>query len=119
MEKWLQELWRDKDQLLDKVYTERVRMPVTSSRQNGPQMTLPLQYLSLLAWLAFILKILQILFTTWSPFHWLWIICSSTVMALVSNYTNGLQELEAKLDTLTSPAQLFTACMSLIRPKRD
>ena len=36
-------------------------MPVTSSRQNGPQKIIPLQYVSLAAWLCLTFKILHIL----------------------------------------------------------
>ena len=119
LEKWLQELWRDKDQLLEKVYKERVRMPVTSSRQNGPQKTLPLQYVSLAAWLCLTLKILQILLTTWSPFHWMWILSMSAFMAFISHFTNGLQEIEAALDKEMTASQFYNAFMSLIFRRKN
>jgi len=120
LEKWLQELWRDKDQLLETVYKERVRMPLSSARQNGPQKTIPLQYVSLVAWGCLTLKILQILLTTWSPFHWLWIVFFSTFQSLISYYTNGLQDIEAALDKELTASQFYTAFMNMIfRRKRD
>ena len=95
-------------------------MPVTSARQNGPQKTIPLQYVSLAAWLCFTMKILQILLTTWSPFHWLWVISISTFMALISHYTNGLQEIEAALDKELTASQFYNAFMNMIfRRKQD
>ena len=122
LEKWLQECWREKDQMLEHVYKERVRMPVTSSRQNGPMKTLPMQYVSLVAWLTFTLKMLQTLLTTWSPFHWLWIISVSAVMTSISKWTNGLQEIEVALDNGVSFSQIFTSLKSLVTtksPKND
>ena len=99
---------------------ERVRMPLTSARQNGPQKTIPLQYVSLVAWGCLTLKILQILLTTWSPFHWLWIVFFSTFMSLISYYTNGLQDIEAALDKELTASQFYTAFMNMIfRRKRD
>jgi hypothetical protein len=99
---------------------ERARMPLTSARQNGPQKTIPLQYVSLVAWGCLTLKILQILLTTWSPFHWLWIVFFSTFMSLISYYTNGLQDIEAALDKELTASQFYTAFMNMIfRRKRD
>ena len=108
--------------MLEHVYKERVRMPVTSSRQNGPMKTLPMQYVSLVAWLTFTLKMLQTLLTTWSPFHWLWIISVSAVMTSISKWTNGLQEIEVALDNGVSFSQIFTSLKSLVTtksPKND
>ena len=109
LEKWLQELWRDKDQLLETVYKDRQRMPVSSARQQGPRPVFALQYVSLAAWLTFILKILQTLLLSWSPWHWTWILFTSVFMGLISQYTPGIQEIEVALDNgiLTQPGQLF------------
>ena len=119
LEKWLQELWREKDQLLENVYKERIRMPVSSSRQNGPMRTVPMQYISLFAWLTFVFKILQTLLTTWSPFHWIWIIFISAVMAFISKYTNGLQEIEVTLDQGVNFSQIFNAVKSLCQKQKQ
>ena len=103
---------------LQNFYKEGVR---TASR---PQIVLPLQYVSLGAWLAFTLKILQMLLTTWCPFQWLWIISVSIFMTLISKYTNGLQEIEADLDSgLFGPRTLVNTFVNLFKrnyeEKRD
>jgi len=118
LEKWLQELWREKDVFLQNFYKEGVR---TSSR---PQLVFPLQYLSLVAWLAFTLKMLQMLLTSWCPCHWLWITSVSVFMALISKYTNGLQEIEADLENgLLGPRTILNVFVNLFKrnadPKRD
>ena len=93
LEKWLQELWREKDVFLQNFYGEE------RGNRGRPQPVFPLQYVSLAAWLALTLKILQMLLTSWCPFHWLWIFSVSVFMALISKYTNGLQEIEADLES--------------------
>jgi hypothetical protein len=100
LEKWLQELWREKDQLLENVYNEGLRFPANSSRQILPQPILPLQYVTLFAWFAFIFFVFNNLFslTCTSCYMWLWIILVSGTMAAISEYTDGLQEIEILLD---------------------
>ena len=93
LEKWLQELWREKDVFLQNFYGEE------RGNRGRPQPVFPLQYVSLAAWLALTLKILLMLLTSWCPFHWLWIFSVSVFMALISKYTNGLQEIEADLES--------------------
>ena len=95
-------------------------MPVTSSRQNGPQKIIPLQYVSLAAWLCLTFKILHILLITWSLFHWLWVLSISAFMLLISHYADGFQEIEAALDKEMTASQFYNAFMNLIfRRKKD
>lgn len=100
LEKWLQELWREKDQLLDNVYNEGLRFPATSSRQILPQPALPLQYVAIFAWFSFLYFVFSSLFSlTWlAAYMWLWIVAVSCVMAAVSEYTDGVQEIEILLE---------------------
>ena len=119
LEKWLQELWREKDQILDNFYTEKIRMPMSSNRQGLPQTIWPLQYVSLFSWFAFILKMLHTLLLTWAPWHWLWIIMTSIFMTLISKYTDGLQMIETQLDNGISLSQLVSSIFNLIKGKRD
>ena len=100
LEKWLQELWRDKDQLLDNVYKEGIRFPASSSRQLQSQRILPLQYVTLFAWFFFITFILsRLLSLTCTAFYmWSWIVLVTGTMALISNYSEGLQDIEILLD---------------------
>jgi hypothetical protein len=100
LEKWLQELWRDKDQLLDNVYKEGIRFPASSSRQLQSQRILPLQYVTLFAWFFFIIFILsRLLSLSWTAFYmWTWIVLVSGAMALISNHSEGLQDIEILLD---------------------
>jgi len=119
LEKWLQELWREKDQILDNFYTEKIRMPMSSNRQGLPQTIWPLQYVSLFSWFAFILKMLHTLLLTWAPWHWLWIIVTSIFMTLISKYTDGLQMIETQLDNGISLSQLVSSIFNLIKGKRD
>ena len=115
LEKWLQELWREKDSLLETVYKEeKIKMPHSKS-----QLILPLQYVSLAAWLTFTFKMLLILLTTWAPFHWLWIIAVSSFMALVSHKTAGLQELEVSLDDGLSLGKIFHAFIGIFKTHDD
>ena len=95
-------------------------MPVTSSRQNGPQKIIPLQYVSLAAWLCLTFKILHILLITWSLFHWLWILSISAFMLLISHYADGFQEIEAALDKEMTASQFYNAFMNpIFRRKKD
>ena len=99
LEKWLQELWRSKDQLLENVYEKRWKFPALNSRQHLPQPVLPTQYLSLVAFLAFIWWSLQQTLLTFQLNVWLWILASSGLMVAVSRYTKGLQDIEVALES--------------------
>ena len=115
----MQEQWREKDQMLEKFYKEKIPFPISSNRQSVPQPIWPLQYISLISWIAFVMKILQILFLTWAPWHWFWIILTSSLMTLISHHTEGLQSIEVQLDNGISWWQIAKNIMNLLKGKRD
>ena len=43
LEKWLQEVWREKDALPENVYDRQLKLPALTSRQHLPQPILPIQ----------------------------------------------------------------------------
>ena len=67
----------------------------------------------------FFFRVLHTLFLTWAPYHWLWIIFISTFMTLISNYTEGLQMIEVKLDNGISWGEVGRNIINLIKGKRD
>ena len=96
LEKWLQELWKEKENLLSNFYDEGVSFPANSSKQNLAQPLTHYHYISLFAWSAFLhYTITNYIF---SPYFILYVIVVSTLMYGVSKYTDGLQEIEIKLN---------------------
>ena len=103
LEKWLQEVWREKDHMLNNIYKEGKKFPALNFRQHRPQIILPLQYLSLLAFFAFIYFSTKViffspLFSSMTIILWVWIAVSSLAMVVISRYTNGVQEIEILLE---------------------
>ena len=103
LEKWIQEVWREKDHMLNNIYKEGKKFPALNFRQHRPQIILPLQYLSLMAFFAFIyfctkLVFFSSLFSSITMILWIWIIVSSLAMVVISRYTNGVQEMEMLLE---------------------
>ena len=102
LEKWIQEVWREKDYMLNNVYNDGKKFPALNFRQHKPQLIFSLQYLSLVAFGSFIYWSLQnLFFTSLSPttiFLWLWILVSTIFMVFISQYTPGLQEIEILLE---------------------
>ena len=110
LEKWLQELWRAKEQLLERLTgsggdggnDQECNNSSSPFRQHlpaaKPVTILPLEYLSLCAWLYFIYWSLFHFLLTWSGL--LWIAGVSGLMYLVSKHTQGLQEIELCLERM-------------------
>lgn len=101
LEKWLQEVWREKDALLENVYDRRLKLPALTSRQHLPQPILPIQWVSLVAFTCFIYWSLSItLFVPpWVNWRlWAWLLSTGSLMGVVSKYTQGIQHAEALLE---------------------
>jgi len=89
LEKWLQEIWRDKEQALDALYKQGIA-------QQAARKPIPLQYLSLASWTAFVYwSLSSLLLNLWGL---LWLASVSALMCVVCNYTEGLPELEVLFD---------------------
>ena len=100
LEKWLQEVWRDKDNMLDNVYDKKLKFPAHNSRQHLPVPLLPIQLVSLAAFVAFIVDALLHLASPLAYWWlWVWVIVTGAFMAAVSKYTRGIQHFEAVLET--------------------
>ena len=96
-------MWREKDHMLNNIYKEGKKFPALNFRQHRHQIILPLQYLSVLAFFAFIYFSTKTLF--FSSFYfpitiilWVWIVVSSLALVMISRYTNGVQEIELLLE---------------------
>ena len=103
LEKWIQEVWREKDHMLNNIYKEGKKFPALNFRQHRPQIILPLQYLSVLAFFAFIYFSTKVLFfsslsSLMTIVLWGWILVSSLALVIISRYTNGVQEIEMLLE---------------------
>ena len=113
LEKWIQEVWREKDHMLSNVYNEGKKFPALNFRQHKPQLIIPLQYLSLFAFCSFIYWSMKSLFL--SPFSspltfflWGWIVCVTLSMLMISKYTPGMQEIEILLEKGTLLKTIWT-----------
>ena len=88
--------------MLNNIYKEGKKFPALNFRQHRPQIILPLQYLSLMAFFAFIYFGTKVVFfssfSTMTIILWIWIFVSSLAMAVISRYTNGVQEIEMLLE---------------------
>ena len=89
--------------MLNNIYKEGKKFPALNFRQHRPQIILPLQYLSLMAFFAFIyfctkLVFFSSLFSSITMILWIWIVASSLAMVVISRYTNGVQEMEMLLE---------------------
>ena len=116
LEKWLQELWRAKDQMLANVYGQKLKFPALSSKQHLPQPVLPSQYVVLFAFFAFMSWSFKITLCSFNLTLWLWILVSGGLMAFVSNYTNGIQDFEVELEA----KGIFSTLKSIfVKPKSD
>ncbi|TRY78941.1 hypothetical protein TCAL_05003 [Tigriopus californicus] len=113
LDKWLQERWNEKEQLLEKLYEQRLSFPAYSSQQTMPQPVLPFQYLTLIAWLVFLY---QCVFH-WIPSFWgfTWIVLSSALMVVISRFTYGMQEIEIQLEKHGLFGMLYQCWFSLPR----
>ena len=103
LEKWIQEVWREKEHMLNNIYKEGKKFPALNFRQHKPQITLPFQYLSICAFCSFIYLSIKFLFfyPLLSPltiFLWAWVVYATLVMVVISKYTTGLQEIEILLE---------------------
>ena len=104
LEKWLQEVWREKERRLKLFFEDDD--PTAALGPSKPSRVLPLQYVALAAWAAFIhLSLFYALFTSHGL---LWVASVSIGMFAVSKFSNGLQEIEAKLDKLGNVKGLFS-----------
>lgn len=93
----MQELWRDKEQMLENFYAQGIPFPASSRATRQPKTPIPIQYLTLASWLALVYYALSaLLFSLWGV---LWIAVTSSAMLAVSRYTDGLQELEIIVET--------------------
>ena len=103
LEKWIQEVWREKEHMLNNIYKEGKKFPALNFRQHKPQVSLPLQYLSICAFCSFVYMSIKILFffPMLSPLTlllWAWIVYSTLAMVIISKYTPGIQEIEILLE---------------------
>ena len=103
LEKSIQEVWREKEHMLNNIYKEGKKFPALNFRQHKPQITLPFQYLSICAFCSFIYLSIKFLFfyPLLSPltiFLWAWVVYATLVMVVISKYTTGLQEIEILLE---------------------
>ena len=120
LEKWLQELWREKEAALANFYLEG-QQPFLAAQAGQwlPRRALPLQYLSLAAWLFFLRWAMFDFLLSWSGLAWVALVSGS--MFLVSKYTPGLQEAEVGLKRhgLVSGLWKLLASLSSSSAKKD
>jgi hypothetical protein len=89
--------------MLNNIYKEGKKFPALNFRQKKPQVTLPVQYLSICAFCSFIYWSITSLFccpllSPMTIFLWAWIVLATLAMVVVSKYTSGLQEIEILLE---------------------
>lgn len=94
LEKWVQELWREKEALLTR-FQETKRFVPGSREQQLPRKPTTLQPLCLLAWFTFMYWSLTTILTSLSSLLWCAIVISLFVYS--ENYTPGIQKLEMDL----------------------
>jgi len=94
LEKWIQELWQQKEAQLQKFSETQEFMPLTLE-QRLPRTSTTLQPLCVMAWLTFMYWSLTTLFT--SLYAALWFITISAIFYYTENYTPGFQTLELDL----------------------
>ena len=103
LEKWIQEVWREKDHMLNNIYNEGLKFPALNFRQKKPQLIYPIQYLSVFAFCSFVYWSVKSLFfnhlfSSLTIILWTWIIFTTLAMGIVSKYTPGIQEIEILLE---------------------
>jgi lysocardiolipin and lysophospholipid acyltransferase len=94
LEKWIQELWFQKESQLAKFSESKEFMPLTRE-QRLPRSTTTLQPLCVLAWLTFMYWSLHALLTSVTSI--IWFIIISALFHYSENYTPGFQKLELDL----------------------
>jgi len=94
LEKWIQELWQQKETQLQKFRETQEFMPLTLE-QRLPRTSTTLQPLCVMAWLTFMYWSLTTLLT--SLYAALWFIIISAIFYYSENYTPGIQKLELDL----------------------
>ncbi len=114
LEKWLQELWQVKEERLEKFFESKL-LSFSANQTRRPEKTFALQYVSLFAWFSFMYWSIS----TLTLAKIAWIVLVSSVMALVSKYTNGLQEMEAKLDNGTLTKSFMESISRIFRRNQD
>ena len=92
LEKWLHEIWQAKDERIARFFETETKSFFPSNKR--PPRPFALQYVSLFAWFSFMFWSL----TSLSMAKLIWICLVTGVMFVISKYSNGLQEMEAKLD---------------------
>jgi hypothetical protein len=95
IERWLQELWRDKDQLLERFHREGLPLSAATAI-NRP--VLPLQILSLISWSFFMYWGLSSLLLSIGGFAWMAFVCASMV-CLSKRSGGGVDDLVGAVQT--------------------
>jgi len=94
LEKWLQELWQQKEGLLTK-FKETKEFPCVRPEQRLPRPSTTLQPMCVLAWLSYMYWSIWLLCTSLTTILWFFSICALFVYA--DKYTRGVQRMELDL----------------------
>jgi len=96
LEKWMEELWREKEKLLDHFHQTKEFIPI-SQDQRIPCRIKTLQPMCLLVWSLFLAwAVYSIIFTTWAK---IFVFVVSATFTISEGYTRGIQELEINLES--------------------
>ncbi|XP_023319759.1 lysocardiolipin acyltransferase 1 isoform X2 [Eurytemora carolleeae] len=104
LEKWIQEVWRDKEKLLERFQETKEFIPLTQE-QRLPCRTQTLQPMCLVAWFLFLYWGLCSVFTVCGI---LWILLVSSILVYTEHYTPGIQNIELKLHYRGSDSRIKT-----------